>query len=305
MASESGIQSAPNQSGDSDRSPQTSGELRCVTCGLPTISPYCPECGEQRASDRRYSLRAFVAEAFEIVTNTDNRIWRTFRDLLLRPGTLTNAYMQGVRVPYMKPLQLFLVVNVAYFVWAAYAGERVFDTRLQNHLANSNYGPTAVRLVRARMAERGLSADSYAAVFDSAATVHAKSLIIVMVPMFAIVLAAVQIRRRRPFVQHLLFALHLYAVVLLLSIAQRYLLQWPLRSWSHLSGVRLRDATADTVIMLSMLGAIGVYLLLALRRAYGEGRYAALLKSVLLSTAVLVILGLYRAALFFATYWVA
>src|SRR5829696_6431561 len=59
-----------------------SAPAACVSCGALTDTPYCPRCGERRAADRRYSLRAFAAEAFETVTNADSTLWRTFVTLL-------------------------------------------------------------------------------------------------------------------------------------------------------------------------------------------------------------------------------
>lgn len=112
------------------------------------------------------------------MTNADSRLWRTFATLVRRPGEFTRAYMRGVRVPYLKPLQLFLIVNVVYFVWTSYSGERVFDTPLGNHFANTSYGGAAVRLVRTRLAERHLSLETYRASFGAAATAQAKSLIV-------------------------------------------------------------------------------------------------------------------------------
>lgn len=276
---------------------------RCVSCDAQTDAPYCPRCGERRAADRRYTLRAFATEAFETVTNADSTLWRTFVTLLRRPGELTRAYMRGVRTPYMKPLQLFLVVNVLYFVWAGFSGERVFDTRLQNHLANTNYGPDARARVAARVAARGISAHDYAAVFDTAATVQSKSLIVAMVPMLALFVGVLELRRRRLFVQHLVFAFHLYTTLLLFAIAQRYIVQWPLRLGFRAAGVPLTFRAADDIVSWVMLTAVAVYSALAIRRAYDEGRLAALVKGALVSFGVLVVLGLYRALLFYTTFW--
>ena len=37
----------------------------------------------------------------------------------------------------MRPLQLFLILNVLYFVWAASVGERVFTTPLSTHFQHT------------------------------------------------------------------------------------------------------------------------------------------------------------------------
>lgn len=273
----------------------------CVSCGEPAGTPFCPACGERRASDRRYTVGALAGEAFEVLTNADSTIWRTFRTLVRHPGELTRAWLFGIRAPYMKPLQLFLVVNVVYFVWAAWAGEHVFDTRLQNHLANTNYGPEVRRLLLIRLAERGIDEQAYAAVFDAAATVQAKSLIITMVPMMAVLIGALHPLRRRPAVAHLVFSLHLYTVLLLLAIVQRYLVQWPLRLWVSLTGIE--QGPWDELITGFILLSIGLYTTLALRRVYSDGWFGAAARSAVVAFGLLVVLVLYRMLLFYITFW--
>lgn len=290
--------------------PATDAGQGCVSCGFTTDAPYCARCGERRAADRGYTLRHFAHEAFEAVTNVDGTGWRTVRTLLLSPGALTAAYMRGERVRYMKPLQLFLVVNVVYFVWVAFAGERVFSTPLSGHLANSNYGETARQLILARVEQPGMTpeeinaaANAYGDRFNDAASVQAKTLIITMVPMFAALVALVQVRRRRPAVQHLVFALHVFTTLLLLAIAQRYLVHIPLRLVGDFGSAEQANRVLNDVIGLFMMTAMAVYAGLALRRAYGDGRVAAVLKGAFLGWSLLLVLGLYRYLLFYTVYW--
>jgi hypothetical protein len=282
----------------------------CVSCGHPTGEPYCARCGERRAADRGYSLRHFASEAFETVTNVDGTAWRTLRTLVTRPGALTAAYMRGERVPWMKPLQLFLIVNVIYFVWVAFAGERVFSTPLSGHLQNSNYGETARQLILARVQQPGMTpaeineaANAYGERFNDAAAVQAKSLIITMVPMFAALVALVQVRRRRPAVQHLVFALHVFTTLLLLAIAQRYLLHLPLRALGIFGSEAQANRILNELIGIFMMSAMAVYTGLGLRRAYGDGVPAAIVKGAFLGWSLLLVLGLYRYLLFYTVYW--
>ena len=290
----------------------TAGELSgpvCVSCGRPSDSAYCPHCGERRATDRRYTLRAFATEAFETFSNADSTLWRTIRTLLRQPGELTRAYMEGRRIPYMRPLQLFLIVNVLYFVWAAWAGERVFTTRLSGHLQNSNYGETARSMIIDKLELRGVPRDSanrvanrYAEKFDIAAEVQAKTLIITMVPMFAAMVALVGVRRRRPALQHLVFALHAYTAMLLFAIVQRYAVAWPtfrMHQLAHGTGdPEHADALANSVVGLAMVTAMGIYSAIAIRRAYGDRWPMAALKGAVLAWSMFFVLAAYRFLLF-------
>src|SRR5512140_2614078 len=91
----------------------------CVSCGRPAGTPFCPHCGEQRPSDRHGTLVEFLHDAVESVANVDGRVLRSVRTLVLRPGELTAAYARGVRAPYMRPFQLFFLVNVVFFFCAS------------------------------------------------------------------------------------------------------------------------------------------------------------------------------------------
>jgi hypothetical protein len=64
---------------------------RCVSCGLPAGTAFCPRCGERRAADRRYSILHFAHEGAQAFTNADGSLLRTLRILLRRPGELAAA----------------------------------------------------------------------------------------------------------------------------------------------------------------------------------------------------------------------
>jgi uncharacterized membrane protein YhaH (DUF805 family) len=104
----------------------------CPSCGGAIIDTFCGTCGERRPSTRGYSLAHFAHEVFETITDLDRSFLHTVTTLIRRPGELTAAYMRGERVRYLRPLQLFFLVNVVYFVWAGWFGVHVFNTRLRD-----------------------------------------------------------------------------------------------------------------------------------------------------------------------------
>lgn len=55
-------------------------------------------------------------EAAEVLTHADSRLWRTVKPLLLRPGFLTQQYLQGRRVSYLPPFRLYIVLSVLFFL---------------------------------------------------------------------------------------------------------------------------------------------------------------------------------------------
>lgn len=272
---------------------------RCVNCGKELATPFCAQCGEQRASDRRYSLLQFGREIIEGLANFDGTLLRTLTTLIARPGELTAAYMRGERTRYTKPLQLFVLVSVGFFLAAVVTHVHTFDTTLSIHTAQWS---KPARMVAQRVAERHTTLAQYAAVFDQASTAQAKTLVIIMVPVFALLVAVVEVRKRRYALQHLVFALHSYTGLLVVLIATDLLTLYPLNvllgyvaRFIHTNG----DGAASLVIVIAMF----VYLRLALRRAYMDGRIAASLKAFALVVGMVVILFTYRLVLFYTTFW--
>ena len=58
----------------------------CLNCHEPLKGRYCSACG-QRHEQHIHSLREFLAEATEVITHADSRLWRTLSPLLFRPGS--------------------------------------------------------------------------------------------------------------------------------------------------------------------------------------------------------------------------
>lgn len=94
----------------------------CANCTTPLQGPWCHNCG-QLGEDFHRSVGHLVIEAFEGLFHFDGRVWQTLPDLMLRPGRLTRAYLDGHRAPQIPPLRLFLVVLLALFLAGSIGGK--------------------------------------------------------------------------------------------------------------------------------------------------------------------------------------
>ena len=65
-----------------------------------------------------YSLRAYFGELTDQLASGDGKTARTFWTLVAKPGVLTADHLAGRRARYLRPIQLFLLVNVVLFVTA-------------------------------------------------------------------------------------------------------------------------------------------------------------------------------------------
>jgi hypothetical protein len=105
--------------------------------------------------------------------------------------------------------------------------------------------------------------------------------VFVLVPVFAALLKLLYLRRKRLYVEHFVFSLHLHVVVFLGATAALVLSsQW---------------------VTLAACLAFAVYLWMALRRFYGQGWARTTLKMLLLAFSYLMILSLVLAVVMFVT----
>jgi hypothetical protein len=279
----------------------------CPSCGEPLAGRFCARCGERRLGADRYSLRHFAAEAVEAVANVDGRLARTLRTLFLQPGELTREYFAGRRTPYLRPLQLFLICNVFFFLAQGLTRSRVLDTPLDVHVHSSLHGRLAHRWVYGGPHVEGERTtpriERFRERFDMAVEGQSRTLVIVMVPIMASLLMALFVFRRRFFVEHVVFATHFYAFLLLASPMTLLLAVQLLRiaRWLGVGATRLGDAE----ISILMTATWGVYLALSARRFYELSRFGAVWRGVVLSFGTMLVLFAYRFVLFFTAYYAA
>ncbi|HEV2131120.1 MAG TPA: DUF3667 domain-containing protein [Longimicrobiaceae bacterium] len=277
----------------------------CVSCGDPESRRYCPSCGEKQVSEEDRSLRRFLGEAVHTFTNLESSVFRTCGALVARPGHLTAEYLAGRRKRYIRPLQLFIICNLLFFVVQPYLGLDMLTTPLDTHLHHL-YGSFARELVEARIEARGTSLETYAEEFNRTVALQARSLVIVMVPIFALFVYALYGGERRYFVEHLVFSLHFFAFFLLFFIAFIAILLASL----HLlvstgsSGAVLRlERSADDLSLVFALASFSWYLTSASRRAFGGSGVSNALKAATLAVLTIFVLMLYRMILFFTTFY--
>ena len=186
----------------------------CPTCQRPVASAFCPTCGESPTDAREHTLRGLLSQLLNSFTAVDGKLMRSFQCLLQRPGMLSVAYLRGQRLLYTPPFRIFLFANMLFFAMQSLTRTSIVSETLESHLHEQDWSAIAQRLVAGRLAARGTTLQLYAPVFDHAVTLNAKTLIILMVLPFTLMLAATF--PRRPFVAHAVFALHFYASLMLL-----------------------------------------------------------------------------------------
>jgi hypothetical protein len=277
----------------------------CPSCGAVLSGRYCAECGERATGRPDLRVRAFLEDALYELANADSRIWRSVRSLFLQPGYLSEEYLAGRRRPRLGPVQLFLICNVTFFVLLQFLPLHVFTTRLSDHLFAHPYGRWILGMdARPGVTFRTLAEDQeafrvYANTFNAVTAGPAKSLIILMIPGVALILHVLHATRRRYFVEHLVFATHLFAVVVM-AIVGALITAVAIGQILLLFDTRF-PGTDDSLFMLVLFVLIVPWLLPGLRRFYRQSWGMAALKVPLFIIGLQFVLIAYRLMLFLLT----
>jgi hypothetical protein len=269
----------------------------CPGCGRRRAAPFCPSCGEEKLRPRDLKVDDLATRIFAALSSVDGKLVRSFRALLLTPGALTVNYVAGQRRSYLGPLQLFLIANALFFAVQSWTHLAIFSSPLESHLHNQDWQEIARQMTGAQLQARHETLAAFAPVFDRAALLNAKALIILMALGFAPVLPLLYPGARRAFGAHVVFALHLYAFILLLMCLSILLAEVDLL----LGGGGLASEPVDIALSLFNLAACALYLYPATGRFYGSRGAARIAKVALLTAAIGAIAMAYRFTIFLIT----
>ena len=269
----------------------------CPGCGAAVATPFCPTCGERPVSPFDQTARGMLAQLVKVVGGIDGRLVRSLRRLIASPGFLTEAHGRGLRKPFIGPFQLFVFANVVFFAAQSLTHINVLSSPLESHLQRQDWRDYAQQRVAERLRAKGTTLERYAPVFDRAVAFNAKALVFLTALPFAALLPFVFYRQRRPFLTHVVFALHAYAFLLLLFCAG--LLVAAIDRSAGGSG--LDSPRMDNILTALNLGIFGTYLYLAAGRAYGVAGWSRGLAALALALAAGFIMLGYRFVVFLIT----
>ncbi len=212
----------------------------CKNCQTRLDGPYCPTCGQRNTDLERpiWSLvRDIVKETFEL----DGRVALTVKTLFRHPGMLTDEFLAGRRRTYSSPLRLYLVISISFFILVAWFAQ-------SGILLEPGQDPGFDAAVQARFLSDDLP-----------------RLMFVLLPMFALLLKIVYVRRL--YFDHLIFSLHLHSAA--------YVILTMILPLEELANQHIFLMILQVVLFVYLLA----YFIIAMRRVYQAGWLAIALKS--------------------------
>jgi hypothetical protein len=90
----------------------------CLNCRHVVELKFCPNCGQENTDSRKTFHHLFI-HFFEDLTHYENAFWKTIKNLLFKPSTLTKEYLSGKRLSYLAPVRLYIFISFITFLLIA------------------------------------------------------------------------------------------------------------------------------------------------------------------------------------------
>lgn len=250
----------------------------CENCGTVLLGAYCHQCG-QSAEKPPHSIRKLIVDLASDVFNFNSRALRSLRHLMVRPGVLTRAYVNGARVRYTQPLQLYLIAAAIFFLVNSFRPFVRVDPEhglITSSLSFMRAGKSIEADDSAAIRAGGLSMETFAERFRLGATKNLPTFMVGSILLFALALGTFYWRVPHAGMTHLIFSLHWCAFYLLLMVVERII--------PGLGGPTDGPGQVPIVAIVTVRAIIGliamVSLAVALRRVYRQSWWVTVPKSL-------------------------
>ncbi len=231
-----------------DRIPKPEGDKpkECQNCGYLGSGSYCSNCG-QGFSELNRPIRKIISELFDVF-DLDHRIFRSIVPFLFKPGFLAREYLLGRRKKFISPFRLYLLLSLVFFFLAQYTSKRVLGDGESNwvHINNdstnaiitndslaiellrndsnfksiSDSNNTSTSIINDRMIKRlrasAVEALTNKEIFLSNFYESISYILFLLMPIFALLLKLLYVRRRVYYIEHLIFSINIHSFAILI-----------------------------------------------------------------------------------------
>ena len=180
------------------------------------INRFCHRCGEQIYDRSDLALIKYLREVAHQVLSLDAKIFVTLKVLFTCPGQLTEEYLLGRKLKYIRPMRLYLSSSMLYFFSFAY-----FDKAALLDIRNIIRFDFTDRLLPALTASAkfsDLAGEAFYRAVNQQLNNKIALLLFLAIFAYALVFKAVFFVKQKYYVEHLIFCLHLMTFSLLRDV---------------------------------------------------------------------------------------
>lgn len=272
----------------------------CITCGHEFSGRYCNRCGEKVLVPEDRSLPMLFRRTFANIPILDNKFTRTLRLMVTRTGFVSSNYIRGIRMPFIDPLAMFLIVNLVYFLFAT---NHSYNSSLRAQMHFQLHNETATQMVERHLMEKDLTLEEFTEKYDLHAASVAKIMLICLVVILAIPLWVANYQSGLFFRDHLIVAMEFCTVLVLIN---NLIIPWIWIALNHVfSGEPVDvDSIFNDVYTAVIMGVVSFGLFYVIgKRVYGLSRRRSVFISLSLLAGLFIALHLYYGVIFFVSMW--
>jgi hypothetical protein len=190
--------------------------INCKNCNTKFEGNFCSNCGEKVIKEGDFSVPKILSQGLDSFTHLDSKLFKTLKLILFYPGKLSKLNIEGIKVPYMKPFQIFIILNVIFFI--LFSNDDIFRVPSDYFFQESYEGIPILEKVRSISQETGLSESEIAILYDNKSINLMKLLLVLLIPIIALIGKLFNNKQKMEFGKHLIFAIHFLTFFLALFV---------------------------------------------------------------------------------------
>jgi hypothetical protein len=272
----------------------------CKSCGNSFDGFYCNVCGEKVLEQKDRSFNAFLKNVVAAITFADNKFIRTLWLIIAKPGFVSKEFAEGRTVNYQRPLQVFFVLNLIYFLFPLL---QLFNTSLRTQMYLRTHSALVRTMVHSKVGNDALRLEGYTLMYNQKSTSLAKLLIIVFVILASVPMMIVYRKRNRFFGDHLTLSVELTSFNIALNAIFLSLVLMLTNKILHMTHTGWEKYLDDSTLTIIFVLTNSYFLFRAGRIFYNQKNWILILKVLFGLLGLFVSLELYRLTLFLITYW--
>lgn len=255
----------------------------CPSCNNDFTGNYCNQCSEKVLLEKDFSIVNLFGQAIGFLTNFDSKFYQTFKLLFTKPGELSLNNVNGIRVPYMKPFQIFIIANILFFIFLP--GLDIFYVPSQWFFVENYAGVNVLDMLAAAVEKTNYSKEKVTVLYDASASTYAKALIFCLIPFVSVIFLILNPLKKIAFGKHVIFGMHYFSFFLMFAVV-----------WTGVGRFIVRTDNRWFYVGVISLVSL-VYMIFAIKKFYQAGWWSSFFKGIFAFLLINTCIGFYRIAI--------
>lgn len=275
-------------------------ERICKNCAYEYKGRFCCRCGQKVVEPNERTVSHFLGHIFNAFTFVDSKLWNSLKSMIVSPGQMSRDILDGKGKRYMKPVGLFFVGNLIYFLMPIF---QTFDTSLYSQMGYMVYSDvlSISEVVQNRIILDNITLEEFADSYASKSKEISKTILILFAVLLSLFTSIINFSKKNLFSDHILFGLELSSFVIhyiTIILGVIFLSMGWLLSFFMDDANLIRD---DDIFFVVGVPIFFYFVIRGIKTFYGVSWFNSLIKSFISFLALVASVELYRLMVFTLT----